>query len=486
MSLRDSATVGVKWMGVASAITIVTQLLQYTILARLLNPEDFGLMNMMIVVFGLAQAFGDMGISNAIIHRQDATLDQLSSLYWLNIFAGISVFVLVIALSPLVVLFYREPRIQRMIMVGAAMFLIAPFGQQFQMLLQKEMKFDIIAKTEVISAVAGTVVAVLTALMGQGVFAMIWGQLTNTAFRSLLYAKVGWSSWRPRLHFRRIDLKGYMRFGIYQMGERCVNYFSANVDYIMIGRFLGPQVLGAYSLAYQVVVMPITKINPIITRVAYPVFAKKQTDNQALCRGYLQMMKLLGIIVFPLLIGVAVISPVVVPVLFGNKWGQTAVLIQIMALVGILKSLGNPSGTILLAKGRADIGFKWNVTVAAINTAVFWMCAKYYGVYAVAWSWVALSILYAILMQLILNYIVKLQFVDYVASFSKSLILSIGMGLVVYVGYLFLPAIITNEMLLLAVLIALGFGSYALANIFFDHENLSHTIALIFKKSEVS
>ena len=486
MSLRDSATVGVKSMGVASAITIVTQLLQYTILARLLSPEDFGLMNMMIVVFGLAQAFGDMGISNAIIHRQDATADQLSSLYWLNIFAGIAVFALVVALSPLVVLFYREPRLQGMIVVGSAMFLIAPFGQQFQMLLQKELKFDIMAKTEVISAVAGTVVAVLTALMGQGVFALIWGQLTSTAFRSFLYARVGWSSWRPSLHFRRIDLKGYMRFGIYQMGERCVNYFSANVDYIMIGRFLGPQVLGAYSLAYQVVVMPITKINPIITRVAYPVFAKKQTDNRALCRGYLQMMKLLGIIVFPLLIGVAVIAPVVVPVVFGNKWGQAAVLIQIMALVGILKSLGNPSGTILLAKGRADIGFKWNVTVAAINTVVFWMCAKYYSVYAVAWSWVALSIVYAIFMQLILNYIVKLQFVEYVASFAKSLILSIGMGVVVYVGYLVLPAMITNEMLLLVVLIALGFGSYALANIFFDHDNFSQTIALIFKKSEVS
>jgi len=137
-SLQKKATDGVKWTGLSALITTVLQLLQILVVARLLQPEDFGLMSMVTVVIGFAQAFADMGISNAIIHRQDADRDQLSSLYWLNILAGIIVCVVTIALSPLIVSFYNQPRLSSLIIWGAIIFLVTPIGQQFQMLLQKE------------------------------------------------------------------------------------------------------------------------------------------------------------------------------------------------------------------------------------------------------------------------------------------------------------------------------------------------------------
>ena len=460
MSLRRKAALGVKWTGAGTAITTGLRVLQFVVLARLLTPSDFGLMAMITVVIGFAQAFADMGISNAIIHRQDNTRSQLSSLYWLNLLAGLSVFALVMAFSPLVVKFYGEPRLASLIPWAALVFLVIPLGQQFQALLQKELQFDRLAKVEMASTGIGTVIAISSAIFGQGVFSLIWGQLAEGSTKALCLLRSSWAVWRPGLHLRWNDAKAYVAFGLYQMGERCLNYISANADYLIIGRFLGPETLGIYLLAYQLVTMPLARINPILTRVAFPIFAKKQADNTALRRGYLEMMKLLAHIVFPLLIGLATVAPVFVPVIFGVVWGPTIPLIQILALLGIIKTLINPIGSILLAKGRPDIAFKWNASGAVINTLVFWFFVRY-GVRAVAWSWVGLSAVDCVVAVLILSYLIGLDYRDHVGALLAPLALSALMGTAVLVGYSFFSRFVTNKSILLACLIAVGVGVYS-------------------------
>lgn len=287
MSLKKSAVSGVKWMSASSAIVQGVAFLKFAILARLLAPEDFGLMGMIGVVIGFAQAFDDMGISNAIIYRQDTTREQLSSIYWLGILAGILVFATVWAASPLVVIFYHEPRLRDLIFWTSFSFAITPLGQQFQVLLQKELQFSRLARLEVASGIIGAITAISLAMAGHGVFSLVWGQLASVSAMASLLIVFGYKTWHPSLHFRPDDLKNYIGFGLYQMGERSVNYFSSNVDYLVIGRFFGAEILGIYTMAYELVVRPLSKINPVLTRVAFPIFAKKQSDSQSLCRGIL-------------------------------------------------------------------------------------------------------------------------------------------------------------------------------------------------------
>lgn len=447
-------------MGTSAAITTGLRVLQLVVLARLLNPSDFGLMAMITVLIGFAQSFADMGISNAIIHRQDSSRSQLSSLYWLNMLAGLSVFALVMASSPLVVKFYGEPRLASLIPWAALVFLVIPLGQQFQALLQKELQFDQLAKVEIASTAIGTVIAISSAIFGQGVFSLIWGQLAEASTKALCLLRSGWAVWRPGLHLRWNDTKEYVAFGLYQMGERCLNYISANADYLIIGRFLGPETLGIYLLAYQLVTMPLARINPILTRVAFPVFARKQTDNAALCRGYLEMIKLLAYIVFPLLIGLATVAPVFVPVIFGAGWLTAIPLIQILALLGLLKTLVNPIGSILLAKGRPDIEFRWNASGAMINVLVFWFFVGY-GVRAVAWSYVGLSVVDFVVAILILSYLIGLDYRDHVGALFAPLALSGLMGTTVLVGYSFFSRFVANNGTLLVCLIAVGVSVYS-------------------------
>jgi lipopolysaccharide exporter len=429
--LKRQAASGAKWTTASTIGTSALHFVQLAVLARLLSPQDFGLMAMIMVVLGFAQAYADMGISKAIIYRQDATREQLSSLYWTNIMAGVAVFIIVFASIPLIVRFYNEPRLFSLLPWSALIFLITPVGHQFQILLQKELSFKPLAVIEISSAVAGAVTAVGSALAGLGVFSLILGQLANSTVKAFSLTGIGFRRWRPGLRFKKTDLKGYMSFGLYQMGEKSVNYFSANIDYIMIGKFLGADILGFYTLAYQLIIFPLKKINPILNRIAFPVFARVQNDDGLLRSGFLEVTKILSYISFPLLIGLGVTAPLFVPLVLGDAWLPSIGLVQILVLVGLFKTLGNPTGSVLLAKGRADIGFKWNVFVAAINTLVFYGAVQY-GLYQVAWSYVILSFIYFCLFRFILKKVIGLTWGIYLKELMWPFFLSMGMGLLVF------------------------------------------------------
>lgn len=416
-------------MGAGIGLQFVT----LVVLARLLSPSDFGLMGMIMVVIGFAQAFADMGISNAIIHRQDATRNQLSSLYWLNIIAGIIVFFVVCASAPLIVGFYHEPRLHNLLYLTAVIFLIIPFGQQFQILLQKELRFERLAKIEIATSVVNSAIAIVLAFSGFGVYSLIWGQLAGTSSKVLMLLNVGWRNWRPGFHFSKRDLKGYLSFGLYQMGERTINYLNSNLDYLLIGSMLGAKSLGYYTLAYNLIIRPSSLINPVITKVAFPVFSRMQNETNRLKKGYLKVLQLLSTVNFPMMAGLAVVAPIAVPVIFGEQWLPSIILIQILTIVGLLRSTGNPVGSLLLSKGRADLGFKWNLALAITQIPGLYLGAKLGGTVGVAIAFAALQCLYAIL-----NYLVLIRILlgpclrEYITSMWHSLWMSAVMAVAVF------------------------------------------------------
>ena len=439
MTLKQQAVSGVKWSGASMGAVTTLQLVTLAVLARLLSPVDFGLMGMIMVVIGFAQVFADMGISNAIIHRRDTTRDQLSSLYWLNILAGVIVFFVVCASMPLVVGFYDEPRLSGLLYLTAVIFLITPLGQQFQILLQKNLKFNELAKIEIATAAINSAVAISLAFAGFGVYSLVWGQLAATTTRVALLCSVGWRQWCPSLHFAKQDLKGYISFGLYQMGERAINYLNSNLDYLIIGAMLGAKELGYYTLAYSLVIRPTTMINPVITKVAFPVFSLIQNETEKLRNGYLKVLQLLTTVNFPILAGLAVVAPTAVPVIFGEQWQPSIILLQILTVVGLLRSTGNPVGSLLLAKGRADLGFKWNLGLTMTQIPGLYLGAMLGGAMGVAIAFSLLMVLYSIFNYLILiRALLGACLREYTGAMWPALWMTGGMALtVLVVGFLF-------------------------------------------------
>lgn len=404
MSLKRKAASGATWTGISSAVVGVIHFLQLAILARLLRPEDFGLMAMLMVVLQFAQAYADMGISNAIIHRQDTTREQLSTLYWLNILAGSVVFLLVVAATPLIVALYGEPRLHELVPLAALVLLLLPPGQQFQILLQKSLRFRALALIEIAAALVGAAVAIGSALGGQGVLSLIWGYLALAGSLSLCLLAIGLREWRPRLRFRRDDLKGYVSFGLFQLGDKSLNYLSSRIDQLLIGALLGAQALGYYNVAFNLVVLPLTRINPILTRVAFPMFSLLQNDTDRLRQGFMAVQRVLATVNFPIFVGMATLAWVIVPTIFGDKWLPSVALIQILAFVALLRSGMNPAGSLLLAKGRVDLSFYWNLSIFCIQLPVILI-----GAHVGESVGVAIALLIAQLIYFALSYFILVR-----------------------------------------------------------------------------
>ena len=390
MSLRAKTLSGVKWTTVSTIIVTLIQLLQLSILARFLAPTDFGLMAIVMVVIGFSQAFLDMGISNAIIHKQTITSEQLSTLYWLNIFAGFVLFFLVFVASPLVSIFYSEPELSKLIILVGLTFLIQPFGQQFMVLWQKEMRFAEMSKIDIATKLLSLVVSVVFAYLGYGVYALVYGTLAAVTLQTILFVSMGMKEHRPRRLFRWGDVHDFIGFGAYQMGERTVNYFNSQIDVILIGKLLGTEALGVYNIAKQLIMRPSQIANPVITKVTFPAMSKVQNDTATLKRVYLQTLNYLSSFNFWVYTMMIVLAPEIVFYLFGGKWMAAVPLVQILSLYGAVRSTGNPIGSLLLAKGKANLGFYWNLGLL-FYIPVGIIFASHWGLIGVAWMLVVLQ-----------------------------------------------------------------------------------------------
>ena len=410
-------------------MTTVLTIVQTVVVARLLSPAEYGLMAAAMVVVGLGKTVSDGGLSAAIIARS-LSRETLSTLFWFNMATGLAIAALTLVAAPVVAAFYDEPGVAELVRWAALLFVMAPAGAQFGLLLQRELDFRRLALQQVLPALLGTAVAITAAASGAGAVSLIWGVLATTAANSAMTAVVAWRRWPPIHGFRWRLIRPHLGFGAYQMGERALNFGSGNVDYVLIGRFLGAASLGTYSLAYQLVARPLFVINPVVTRVAFPIFARRQHDDGALRRGYVQVVRVIAYVTMPLLTGLAVVAPEFIAVVVGPQWEASVPILQILCLLGMLRCLANPVGTVLLAKDRPDLGFKGNLVAFALMAAALAIAVQH-GLVVTAWAEVAVTAVFWLVWLLVLRRLVALRWSDYAAALAIPVLLTAAMAAVV-------------------------------------------------------
>jgi O-antigen/teichoic acid export membrane protein len=391
LNLKAQAVNGVKWTSLSAIISTILQFLQLAILARFIEPSAFGLMALVMVVIGFSQAFLDMGLSNAIIHKQTISQTQLSTLYWVNNITGIILFILICALAPVIARFYNEPELTKLISIVATTFIILPLGQQFMTLWQKKMRFDDIAKITISTKLISLVVSVYFAYLGHGVYALVYGTVTSSVVQTIQYLRKGLKEYKPSFVFNLKEINEFLWFGAYQMGDRTLNYFSFQIDTIIIGKILGVEALGIYTIAKQIIMRPSQIINPIITKVTFPTMSIIQEDVKKLKTIYLKTINYLASINFPIYAGIAVFSQEIVSIMFGEKYLEAIIIVQILAIWGAIRSTGNPVGSLLLAKGKANWGFWWNLCLFFYYPIGIFF-GSHWGIEGVSWALVSLSI----------------------------------------------------------------------------------------------
>jgi O-antigen/teichoic acid export membrane protein len=377
MSLKQQTFSAVRWTTVAMAGKAGLQFLQVAILARLLTPADFGLMALVLAVIAFAQIFADLGVSNAIVHHQKISQEELSSLYWLNVASGAVLMFLVMGGSWLVASFYGAPVMQPLLMVISVYFLVSALGQQLRVVAQKNLRFATLARIDLSAALAGAVVAVVWALLSPSVASLVAGQIASVVVTTALCWIMLADGWRPMLRLRLREIRHFLSFGGYIMASNLVNTFNSQADVFIGGRILSATSLGVYSLPRDFSLRLAKVINPIVTKVGLPVMAKAQHDQVFLKKVYLKTLRMTASVNFPIYMAMAVFAPEVVTLLFGPQWTESVLLLRVLALWGMIRSTGNPIGSLLYAKGRADLAFKWNLALLFLIVPALWFGSQW-------------------------------------------------------------------------------------------------------------
>ena len=378
-------------------------------------------MAIVMVIIGFANAFKDMGISNAIIHRQSISHSQLSRLYWLNLVSGILLTCLVASLAPWIANFYGQPELRNMIILLSLSFFLVSIGNQYRILCQKELQFNRMAVIEIVSVVIAFIVAVTLAANGFGVYSLVFGLLSQTCTSSFMYLFIGLKiHHRPSFAYKHRELKGFFSFGLFQMGEKSINQLGGNLDKLLLGKMVGMDAVGFYDMAFRLVIFPLAKINPTVNKLAFPVFAKYQTDPDRLNQCYFLNVKVLSLVTIPLLVFLFFYSSEIVLLVFGDGWDKVSELLKILAVVGAMKALGNPGGPLMLAIGRADVGFWWNIVwTTALSVSLVTTIIVFPTVDAVAYCLLLFSITFGLIWHYIVRTIGKIHYLKLTLQIVK-------------------------------------------------------------------
>ena len=385
MNPKKVITRSVQWTALSSVFGAAIYIVQISVLARYLEPSDFGLMAIAMVVIGFSQSFIDFGISSTIIYKQDITQSQLSTLYWINVFAGAIIFVIILLLAPLIASAYGHEDLKGILFWVGTTFIIRPFGQQFFVLLQKDLQFKVISVIELISKIIGLGVSLGLAINGFGVNSLVFATVIMTIVWTISFAIMGLKHYAIQFHFKILEVKEFLLFGSFQMGERTINYFSSEIDTLLIGKLLGTEALGLYSIAKQLTTRPFDIINPIVTRVTFPVMAKVQDNIERVREIYLKTINYLSSINFPIATIIFILAEEITRLFLGEKWLAAVPVIRILAVWSAIRSTSSPVGTLLMAVGKFRLAFYWNLALffyVPLGIAI----GSYFGVMGVSWS----------------------------------------------------------------------------------------------------
>jgi O-antigen/teichoic acid export membrane protein len=368
-SLTQKAVSGATWTGASSALTQAISLLGTLVLARLLTPEDYGLVGMARLAIGLIAIFRELGTTAAIIQRKQLSQEFLSSIFWANLALAVVTFGLAIATSPLVALFFHQPTIAPIVRLLAAGFIISALSSVPSALLNREMAFRKVMMIEIGATCFATCLAVGMALRGAGVWSLVISSLAGTCITTVF---LWWSCpWRPKRLLSWTELRSIASFSLNLSGFNLVNYFSRNADNTIVGRFLGAYQLGFYQLAYNVMLYAVQNISQVMGRVLFPVFAKVQDDNARFRQAYIKAVSTIAVVTFPMMAGVMAVADPFVRAVLGEKWHPVASLLIILAPVGLMQSVVTTVGNIYYAKGRTDWLFRWGLFGTAVSVGSF-------------------------------------------------------------------------------------------------------------------
>lgn len=357
------------------------------VLARLLLPSDFGLISMVMALMAFAGQFRELGLSQATIQRRDLSHEQVSAMFWINVGVGLLLTFVVLGCAPMISWFYGDPRLTTIAAALSLAFVFDGANVQHQALLQRQILFGRLAVVDVGAVAASSLIGVAGAWAGWNYWALVWMNLSYPLLRALgLWFATGWV---PGFHLLGTGVRGLLRFGAGVTGFNILNYFSRNLDRVLVGRAEGSEVLGYYTKAYQLLLLPITQLRTPLINVGIPALSALQDEPERYGRYYEKMIALLAFLSMPLVAWMIVCSEDIIRLLLGARWLPAAELFAVLGLVALVQAPVSAARSMpMISTGQGGRFFKFGIANAISITAGF-LIGMQWGVKGIAWGYVA-------------------------------------------------------------------------------------------------
>ncbi len=384
-TLSSQTLSGLNWQVLASAVRFVAQFGIGIALARLLPPEDFGIVGIAYIVTGFASTLANLGFGPALIQRTELTERHVRVAHTLTVLVSAVMMVVLFASAERVAGFFGDGRVAPVLQVLSLTFPVTGFGTAAGALLTRRLAFDVLVRIELFASVIGYGgVAVVMAVAGYGYWSLVGGTLVQTVLAtSLTYAAVRHDA-RPLTG--RAEIRDLFRFSAGMSLTSLANYFARQGDYFVVGRLMDATSLGFYSRAYSLMQLPLSFFGDSLSRVLFPAASKVQGDAERFQRAFFTAFSLSVAVSLPISLGVAVLAPEIVLVLYGDRWAATIPLLQILALFGVFRMSYNTAAAFVRARGQAYRLLLSQVIYGVLVVGGSWWAGTRWGLEGVAWS----------------------------------------------------------------------------------------------------
>ena len=470
-NLKSQTIKGVFWSFIEKFGSQLILLISQIVLARLLEPKDFGLLGMLAIFIAVSQAFIDSGFDNALIQKKEVNQTDYSTVFYFNITIGIVLYLILFFAAPLIAEFFHQPLLVDLTRVVCIVLAVNSFGLIQFVKFKIEMNFKAIAQVVVIANLLSAFVGIAMALMGFGVWALAGQIIGIYFFRTVLF----WikSSWRPSFIFSFQSFKQLFSFGSKLLLSGIINQVFQNIYLMVIGRIFSASLLGFYTQAKKLQEVPVTTLAQVVGNVTFPAFSKIQDDNVKLREGFRKLIKLMVFINFPLMLGLAVVAEPLLVLILGEKWLPSVPYFQLLCIAGMIYTLHASNLNILKVKGRSDLFLyleiiKKTIVVIAIFIGLNW------GIIGLIVGQICTSFISFFINAFYTGKLISYTIPNQLKDISQTFFISLGMVAFMSIGWF-----INNQIISLVFQILIGIGSYLLLAIATKQEALTDGLLIL-------
>ena len=471
-SLKNRTAKGVIWSGVERFSVQGVQFFVLLVIARLLEPKDFGLIGMLTIFLAVAQSLIDSGFSQALIRKQNRTEVDNSTVFYFNTVVSAILYLILYAIAPWVAGFYNEPQLCSLMRVLCLIIIINSFAVVQRALYTASINFKTQAKASFLAAIISGVVGVWLAYNGHGVWTLVWQQLLNASVNTLLLWL--YSNWYPKLVYSWHSFRHLFSFGSKLLASGLIDTLYTNIYFMVIGKIFSASSLGFYTQADRITKLPSSNVTGILQRVTYPVLCSIQDDDERLRTDYRKLLKLSAFVVFPLMCLLAGIAYPIVDLLLGEKWRSAATLIIPLSFTMMWYPIHAINLNLLQVKGRSDLFLRLEIIKKTIGVSVLVMSIPF-GLLFMCYAGIVTSIICLIINTYYTGKLIQVGFLIQMKDLMGILISSL---VVFATSFLVCYYFISN---LLCVILAgiVGAAIFALLSYLFNRDEMKYLISFI-------